>query len=578
MLGVKPNMKKSTLLCLVVCMLMIMTVFPATGLPIAPGVSKTMNATEPQNQPPGPAYAPMPSLDALPESVTRTAPQQEAVTMDDVVVSIIEQVDEAVFLSYEENLTVNGPRPTEGASCIAAAEFMFNEFQNMGLAVRYHQWSNGGYNSDNVEATLNGTDETSDEIYIICGHYDTVSSSPGADDDTSGTVAVLIAAKILSQYQFNHTIKFVAFSGEEEGLLGSEAYVQDAVSEGWNIMGVLNCDMISYAITSNDGSNLDVYQDTQSEWLYTYTMGVNTEYSEYIGPLTLHDAGLSGGSDHYYFWQNGFSALFYFEYTMTPYYHSSQDTISNINLTYAVKNTKLILATRAELAEAGLLSNPPEPPVLTGPNSGVIGETYTYYAVTTDPDGEDVSYFFDWGDGTSSGWLGPYPSGQQTSAQKSWAAAGNYTVRAKARDINMVSSAWSTPIRVTILTDRPPATPTITGPAEGAPGNDYLYQLTTTDPDGDQVYYYIDWGDGQTSEWIGPYNSGAIATVTHEWAEEGDYTIQAKAKDTFGVESGWGTLDVTMPVIVQKQQVTQFQHFLQQITQLLQTLGLRFLN
>jgi hypothetical protein len=558
-------------------MLMIMTVFPAVGLPIEPGVSKTMNTIEPRNQPPGPAYAPMPSLDALPTTPnTREHPQQESLARDDVVVSIIQQVDEALFLSYEENLTVNGPRPTESASCIAAAEYMYNEFQDMGLAVRYHHWTSSGYTSDNVEATLNGTDETSDDLYIICGHYDTVSSSPGADDDTSGTVAVLIAAKILSQYQFNHTIKFVAFSGEEEGLLGSEVYASEAAAQGWDIQGVLNCDMISYAITTNDGNNLDVYQDTQSEWLYTYTMGVNNEYSEYIGPLALHDAGLSGGSDHYYFWQNGFSALFYFEYTMTPYYHSSQDTIDNINLTYAVKNTKLILATLAELAEAGLLSNPPSTPVINGPDSGVINEQYTYTAVSTEPDGEDVYYFFDWGDGTNSGWLGPYNSGISASAQKSWANAGNYQVRAKARDINLVSSAWSTPITVTILTDRPPATPTITGPAEGAPGNAYLYKLSSTDPDGDQVYYYIDWGDGQTDEWVGPYNSGAIATVTHEWTEEGTYTIQAKAKDTYGVESDWGTLDVTMPVSVQKHQVTQLQYFLQQITQLLQNLGLRF--
>jgi hypothetical protein len=519
----------------------------------------------------------MPSLDALPDTpILRHSPQAETVIMDDVVVSIIEQVDEALFLSYEENLTVNGPRPTESASCIAAAEYMYNEFQNMGLAVRYHHWTNGGYTSDNVEATLNGTDETSDDIYIVCGHYDTVSSSPGADDDTSGTTAVLIAAKIMSQYQFNHTIKFVAFSGEEEGLLGSEVYASEAAAQGWDIIGVLNCDMISYAITTNDGNNLDVYQDSQSEWLYDYTIGVNNEYSEYIGTLALHDAGLSGGSDHYYFWQNGFSALFYFEYTMTPYYHSPQDTIEHINLTYAVKNTKLVLATLAELAEAGLLSNPPSTPVINGPDSGVINELYTYTAVSTEPDGEDVYYFFDWGDGTNSGWLGPYNPGISASAQKSWANAGNYQVRAKARDINLVSSGWSTPITVSILTDRPPATPTITGPAEGAPGNAYLYKLLTTDPDGDQVYYFIDWGDGQTNEWIGPYNSGAIATITHEWTEEGSYTIQAKAKDTYGVESDWSTLEVTMPVSVEKHQATQLQYFLQQITQLLQNLGLRF--
>jgi uncharacterized protein YceK len=568
-------MKKSKLICLSICTLMIVTVLPVVGLPIQPGDTKNMTTSQPRNQPPGPGYAPMPSLDALGNAPdVREHPETTPVSRDDTVISIIEQVNEPLFLSYEENLTVNGPRPTEGPSCIAAAEYMYELFQNMGLAVRYHHWNNGGYSSDNVEATLNGTDTTSDDIYIICGHYDTVSSSPGADDDTSGTVAVIIAAAILSQYQFNHTIKFVAFSGEEEGLLGSEIYAQEAAAQGWDIIGVLNCDMISYAITTNDGNNLDVYQDDASAWLYDYTMGVNTEYSDYIGPLALHDAGLSGGSDHYYFWQNGYSALFYFEYTMTPYYHSPQDTIDNINLTYAVKNTKLILATLAELAEVGPMSNPPAPPVLTGPDSGIINELYTYSAVTTEPDGEDVYYYFDWGDGSNSGWLGPFASGQTAVAQKSWGAEGTYTVKAKAKDINQASSGWSTPILVTILTDRPPGTPTINGPVEGAPGNAYLYRLTSTDPDGDMVYYYIDWGDGDISDWIGPYTSGAIATVTHEWAAEGTYTVQAKAKDSFGAESGWATLEVTMPVSVEKYQATQFEVFFQ----FLHTLGLRWLR
>src|SRR5512137_1006061 len=118
----------------------------------------------------------------------------------------------------------------------------------MGIAVRYDHWSIGGKTSDNVEAKFKGTDEFSNEIYIICAHYDTVSSAPGADDDASGTVAVLMAALIMSQkhLQFNHTIKFVAFSGEEQGLLGSRIYAANATNEGWNIIGVLNADMISY--------------------------------------------------------------------------------------------------------------------------------------------------------------------------------------------------------------------------------------------------------------------------------------------------------------------------------------------
>jgi hypothetical protein len=458
-----------------------------------------------------------------------------------------------------ENLTDFGPRKTGTSACVAAAAYIYDQFESMGLWVRYRPWNTGGYSSNNVEATINGTDQSSDEIYIICAHYDTVSAGPGADDDGSGTVAVIMAALIMSQYQFNHTIKFVAFSGEEQGLLGSGVYAATAASQGWNIVGVLNADMISYANTSRDGRNLCVYENTDSEWLYTFTNSVNTQYTDYIH-LTIHHNGSIWGSDHNSFWDYGYDALFYFEWKETPYYHTSGDTMAHINATYAVKNIRLILATLAQLSEAGTLSNPPGKPVLTGPTTGVINEVYTYSAVATDPDGENVYYYFEWGDGTNSGWLGPYSSGQQIPAQKSWSAPSTYTVHVKAKDINQVPSEWSNPLLVTILIDRPPNTPTINGPAKGKPGTSYLYTFTTTDPDGEMVYYYIEWGDGQVSEWVGPYNSGAKASVTHQWAQKGNYTIRAKAKDVYNAESDWGTLKITMPLSLIQQKINQF-HF-----------------
>jgi len=93
-----------------------------------------------------------------------------------------------------------------------------------------------------------------------------------------------------------------------------------------------------------------------------------------------------------------------------------------------------------------------------------------------------------------------------------------------------------------------PSVPTITGPASGKTGTSTDYVFTTTDPKGGQVFYYIDWGDGQNSGWVGPYASGATQTVSHTWATKGSYTIKAKAKDTGGHESEYGTLPITMPM------------------------------
>ena len=73
------------------------------------------------------------------------------------------------------------------------------------------------------------------------------------------------------------------------------------------------------------------------------------------------------------------------------------------------------------------------------------------------------------------------------------------------------------------------------------------YSFAITDPEGDNVYYCIDWGDGTPEVCIGPYESGVETTSTHTWSERGMYIIQAKAKDTFDLESDWGSLDVSMP-------------------------------
>jgi hypothetical protein len=84
-----------------------------------------------------------------------------------------------------------------------------------------------------------------------------------------------------------------------------------------------------------------------------------------------------------------------------------------------------------------------------------------------------------------------------------------------------------------------PMTPTLSGPTEGTVGHSYEYSVVSTDPDDEDLYYLIDWGDNTTSEWLGPYVSGVQMNVQHTWNEKGIYTVKAKAKDMYGVESNW---------------------------------------
>ena len=109
----------------------------------------------------------------------------------------------------------------------------------------------------------------------------------------------------------------------------------------------------------------------------------------------------------------------------------------------------------------------------------------------------------------------------------------------------------------------PPDAPSIDGQTNGNAGTEYEYTFVTTDPNNDDVYYWIEWGDGQIEKWIGPYASEDDAKVKHTWSEEGTYTIKARAKDTNGLIGPLGTLEVTMPR--NKQYInTPFLNFLQQ--------------
>ena len=264
------------------------------------------------------------------------------------IVELLDQLNETLILRYLENLTNIGPRLSGTEECDQAAHYLYDTFKNMGLEVRYHNYTDDTVSGSNIEATLYGTNSTN--IFIICAHYDTVSAGPGADDDGSGVAVVLAAAEIMRNYGFAHTVRFVAFSGEEQGLVGSRHYAEDAYNNNDAIVAVLNADMIGFAPSDSDGRKGKIYENTASEWIVDYTKNINQLYTEYIG-IELFAQGEAYGSDHYYFWEYGYDAIFYHEYNFNDYYHSANDTIANMNITYATRFSRLILATLAEMAQ-----------------------------------------------------------------------------------------------------------------------------------------------------------------------------------------------------------------------------------
>ena len=120
-----------------------------------------------------------------------------------------------------------------------------------------------------------------------------------------------------------------------------------------------------------------------------------------------------------------------------------------------------------------------------------------------------------------------------------------------------------------------PEAPTISGETDGEAGVEYEYTLSTIDPNDDDVYYYIEWGDGEFEDWFGPYDSGEEVVVSHSWNEKDTYTIRARAKDTDNLWGPWGELEVTMPVN-QQTSYPFFQRFLERFPLLSRIFGSMF--
>jgi hypothetical protein len=199
----------------------------------------------------------------------------------------------------------------------------------------------------------------------------------------------------------------------------------------------------------------------------------------------------------------------------------------------------------------GISNNPPNTPnIPSGPTTGILGSSYSYLTSGTDPDSDQVKYCFDWGDGSFSNWTSLVGSGNTGSASHSWSTSGVFQVKAKTQDEHGLESGWSSALTVTISTvNNPPNKPrTPTGPSSGKPATSFSYSSLVIDPDGDQVYFMFDWGDGNNTGWKGPFNSGDIDTESHIWTKKGTYSVKVKAKDTYGKESVWSDpLPVTMP-------------------------------
>lgn len=190
---------------------------------------------------------------------------------------------------------------------------------------------------------------------------------------------------------------------------------------------------------------------------------------------------------------------------------------------------------------------PPEKPTTPeGPDEWIREAPTTFTSSAIDPEGASVSYLFDWGDGTDSGWIGPYASGQTGEASHIWTELGTYEVRVQAKDNYGVRSEWSDSSTIAIVTNEPPDTPSVTGPREVKVNTLIDFNFVVDDPEGHDVYYMVQWGDGFSLPYTGPYSTGETVTFSHAWSEYSEFTIAVKAKDIYGAVSPQGSLKISI--------------------------------
>jgi hypothetical protein len=202
-----------------------------------------------------------------------------------------------------------------------------------------------------------------DEQYIICAHYDAVTNYC-ADDNASGTAAVLEAARILSNYQLDYTLIYALWDEEETGYTGSEYYADQAFSNSDNILGVINLDMLGW--DSDDDGLMDIHTSNIANSVSLANL-VSNIISLYT--LSLTDAIYNPGatnSDHNSFWDAGYGAVAFYEAggDVNPYYHTNGDRIDKFNLAYFHKLAQLAIGSISTLANGVPIPDTTPPRVL----------------------------------------------------------------------------------------------------------------------------------------------------------------------------------------------------------------------
>lgn len=287
--------------------------------------------------------------------------------IDPTVIAIINSVsidslyENLNYLSGEKSVIV--PSGTQFISSraytstgnLVAEEYLQLRLKRYGLETSLQTFDAGGGNVIGIQL---GKKRPNQKI-IICAHFDNrpyKGSAPGADDNGSGTSAVLEAARVLSKLETDYTIVYALWDNEETGLNGSGYYAQQASLKKDSIIAVINMDMIGWDSDDDNLAEIHSRDVSNSNQLADKIVNVNDLYGIGLN-LVLINPGIPN-SDHSSFWNYNYSAILLIEnYSyingkrdFNDYYHTANDALQFINKTFFEKCAKLAIATLASYA------------------------------------------------------------------------------------------------------------------------------------------------------------------------------------------------------------------------------------
>ena len=260
-----------------------------------------------------------------------------------------------------------------------AENYIADHLSELGYEMSDHFFPDNGGTFRNIIATRTGIDHPNERVLIVA-HFDTVSTSPGADDNASGVAGMLEAATLLAKLSFGKTVQFVGVNLEENakenesgtGTRGSSALAGHARELGWNIAGVLVLESIAFAgeeaiqttppgipvQVPKTGDFIAVIGNERSKGLVEgFSRACAQSHIDLPHfPLILPGNGEmlpdTRRSDHAPFWDNDFPAIMLTDTTnfRNPHYHQPTDTLETLSLDFAAKVCDATIHLVAELA------------------------------------------------------------------------------------------------------------------------------------------------------------------------------------------------------------------------------------